>query len=82
MSEQETKIRDFGFASSMGRWLLMLPLLGKPRGCLRQLAYTLMHAIPPVVVGWPAGQLYRMYRCRTTVHSMLLIRPARLLTPA
>ena len=25
---------------------------------MRQLPITLMHAVPPVVVGWPAGQLY------------------------
>jgi nucleotide-binding universal stress UspA family protein len=25
---------------------------------IRQLPITLVHAVPPVVVGWPVGQLY------------------------
>lgn len=31
---------------------------GAREAVLRQLPITLMHAVPPVVVGWPVGQLY------------------------
>jgi len=82
MSEQETKYGilvcvDGSVASDAAiAW-------ASREAVMRQLPITLMHAIPPVVVGWPAVSYMRMYPIgRTTVHSMLLIRPARLLTPA
>jgi nucleotide-binding universal stress UspA family protein len=31
---------------------------GTREAIMRKLPITLMHAVPPVVVGWPVGQLY------------------------